>query len=214
MPSITFANLPEDRREIIINAAIEEFSKNSYREASINQICKQSKMAKGSFYQYFSNKLDLYEFIMNTANQIKLEFFSTSLEEFPNLGLFEKIKFLYIKGIEFAYAKPLFAALGTQFSKETDEEAKKRVLNEVDEQAESFFDLLIEKAKEKGEIRKAVSTIAVGGLLRALNQSVYARYVEHIERMDYKGVEQELLTYVEDLMEIVANGVLEIRREE
>ena len=59
LPNATFFNLSYDKKNMIISSAIEEFSKADYNTASINQICKKSSIAKGSFYQYFQDKLDL-----------------------------------------------------------------------------------------------------------------------------------------------------------
>ena len=67
MPKETFFNLPDDKRKLIISSAMQEFSKTNYDTASINQICKKSNIPKGSFYQYFADKLDLYVYIMTLA---------------------------------------------------------------------------------------------------------------------------------------------------
>lgn len=64
MPKATFFNLPSEKRELIISAATQVFSAERYNAASINQICRKAGIAKGSFYQYFDNKLDLYVYIM------------------------------------------------------------------------------------------------------------------------------------------------------
>lgn len=102
MPKETFFNLPRDKRNLIISAAIEEFSKADYNTASINQICKKSNIPKGSFYQYFTDKLDLYVYIMTIAIEEKIKFFSDVISEFPTLTLLEQICLLFLKGLEFA----------------------------------------------------------------------------------------------------------------
>lgn len=60
-------NLPQDKRNLIISAAMNEFSKASYNASSINKICMVSNIPKGSFYQYFEDKLDLYVYTMGLA---------------------------------------------------------------------------------------------------------------------------------------------------
>ena len=54
-----------------------EFSEASYNSASINQICKNQTL-QGSFYQYFTDKLDLYVYIMTSIeeNQVFLQSYS------------------------------------------------------------------------------------------------------------------------------------------
>lgn len=51
------AQFSKDR---ILNAAIKEFSNNSYDAASLNNICNENDLSKGLIYHYFGNKDDLY----------------------------------------------------------------------------------------------------------------------------------------------------------
>jgi AcrR family transcriptional regulator len=64
MPTRTFFALPEERRDRLVREAIAEFSERPYAEASLSQIAQRSKIAKGSFYQYFTDKLDLYRWLV------------------------------------------------------------------------------------------------------------------------------------------------------
>ena len=64
MPTQTFFNLSEEKRNRLIDAAMEEFSEKSLNQASINTIIKNACVSRGSFYQYFENKEDLFFYIM------------------------------------------------------------------------------------------------------------------------------------------------------
>ena len=66
MPNKTFFNLPKDKQVKIINASKIEFSKYSFYDASINRIIKEAEISRGSFYQYFTNKEDLFIFILDS----------------------------------------------------------------------------------------------------------------------------------------------------
>jgi TetR/AcrR family fatty acid metabolism transcriptional regulator len=48
------------RRESIIQAAIEVFSKKDFKTASISEIAQKAGVANGTIYQYFRNKEDLF----------------------------------------------------------------------------------------------------------------------------------------------------------
>ena len=74
MPKKTFFNLPEEKREKIIEMALEEFSKNTFTNASITKIAENAGIAKGSVYQYFSDKKDLYKYIVELSGQKKFEY--------------------------------------------------------------------------------------------------------------------------------------------
>lgn len=69
MPSETFKNLDENKKQRLIKAAIEEFSRVSFSEASINNIINNAKISRGSFYMYFENKDDLFKYILNFHKQ-------------------------------------------------------------------------------------------------------------------------------------------------
>lgn len=63
MPKKTFMNLPESKQKTIFDAAIEEFSQYRFSDASINRIIKVARIPRGSFYQYFSGKEDIYTYM-------------------------------------------------------------------------------------------------------------------------------------------------------
>ena len=75
MPKRTFFALPEERRERLVREAIAEFSERPYAEASLSQIAQRARIPKGSFYQYFKDKLDLYRWLLTEeAPRHKREF--------------------------------------------------------------------------------------------------------------------------------------------
>lgn len=60
MPTKTFFHLPKEKQQRLLDAAKTEFSRASLREASIANIVKLAEIPRGSFYQYFEDKEDLY----------------------------------------------------------------------------------------------------------------------------------------------------------
>ena len=207
MPQETFFNLPEDKRSLIISSAVDEFSKAGYNTASINQICKKSNIAKGSFYQYFKDKLDLYVYIMTLAIKEKVNFFSTAIEESHNLTFIEQFRLLFLKGIEFAKKHPQYAALGEQFSKENDESAKSAVIKEGDKQSEVLFIQMIENAKTKGEIDSSVDSLALSMLLQSLAGAVNKYMLNKFGNIGYEYNEDDVNNFVDSLLHILFNGI-------
>ena len=65
MASQTFLNLPKEKQNMLIMAAIKEFSRVSFEDASINKIIKEVGVPRGSFYMYFVDKRDLYNYIVD-----------------------------------------------------------------------------------------------------------------------------------------------------
>lgn len=69
----TFYNLPEEKRQRIISAVMNEFSSSATEKVSINRIIKAVNISRGSFYQYFDDKVDLVEVLVKTFADISVE---------------------------------------------------------------------------------------------------------------------------------------------
>lgn len=65
MPTSTFFNLPEDKKNKILKAANKEFERVPIEQVSIKNIVESAEIARGSFYQYFEDKEDLFQYIMS-----------------------------------------------------------------------------------------------------------------------------------------------------
>ena len=80
MPTSTFFNLPPPKRERLMRAAVEEFTNRPFNEVSINRIIQAAEIPRGSFYQYFEDKTDLFRFILAYFNQRLEEAILSSLD--------------------------------------------------------------------------------------------------------------------------------------
>ena len=60
----TFLRLPEEKRARVLNAAWDEFTTVSFAKASVNRIIRAAGIPRGSFYQYFEDKSDLFHDLM------------------------------------------------------------------------------------------------------------------------------------------------------
>lgn len=80
MPTDTFFRLPEEKRGRILASAWEEFTAVPYAEASINRIVRASRIPRGSFYQYFADKNDLFLCLIDEIRDEFLDRFHDTLE--------------------------------------------------------------------------------------------------------------------------------------
>ncbi|MEI3613458.1 TetR/AcrR family transcriptional regulator [Pseudogracilibacillus sp. SO30301A] len=81
MPRPTFFNLQEEKQQTLLQAAKKEFTRVSLAEASIANIVKEADIPRGSFYQYFENKQDLYFYLLNEHLKEKREELITNLRK-------------------------------------------------------------------------------------------------------------------------------------
>lgn len=69
MPTPTWERLPQARRIAVREAAEAEFAARGYGHASLNTICREAGISKGSLFQYFPDKADLYAHLADLASQ-------------------------------------------------------------------------------------------------------------------------------------------------
>lgn len=106
MPKSTFYNLSDEKKSRILDAALGEFSVRTFSQASLNQIIKNADIPKGSFYQYFDNKEDLYLYLMEVASKEKIEILRQVNEMNPDADVFEVIMNTTKAYLELGKAKP------------------------------------------------------------------------------------------------------------
>lgn len=106
MPKPTFFNLPEEKRKKIVNAAVDEFAEYGFEAASINRIVANSGIAKGSFYQYFKDKQDVFMHLLSVIEQEKMEFFKDKRPPKGNMDTFQYFRWMIKTGMEFNSAYP------------------------------------------------------------------------------------------------------------
>lgn len=65
MVSTTFLNLDDAKKDRIIQASLDEFAEKSINDASVTSIVRKAEISRGSFYQYFGSKKNLYEYLVS-----------------------------------------------------------------------------------------------------------------------------------------------------
>ena len=111
MPSQTFFNLPKPKREALIKVAIDEFSTLDYNSASISRIVRETGIAKGSFYQYFQDKKDLYLYLLKLISEAKLALLQQTSAPKAKMDFYEYLSWLFDISIYFDKTHPVLSRL-------------------------------------------------------------------------------------------------------
>ncbi|HLQ96581.1 MAG TPA: TetR/AcrR family transcriptional regulator [Pseudogracilibacillus sp.] len=86
----TFFNLNTSKQEKIINAAFQEFAATGYDKASTNSIVQEATISKGSLFNYFHNKKDLYVYLIDYSLQVVEEIYNQI--DFQETDIFKRIE--------------------------------------------------------------------------------------------------------------------------
>ncbi|MBU9744860.1 TetR/AcrR family transcriptional regulator [Lachnospiraceae bacterium ASD3451] len=200
MPTSTFENLPPPKKERIIEAAIDEFARYRYSDASINRIVKAAGIPRGSFYQYFSGKEDLYMLILDKIGHEKLEIFSRYPKPSGDITFFEAA-LASIPGIlEWIELCPRYNQIGMLMAQD-DSEFIRRIVGQMGRSQSEVLEYL-RQDQRKGLVRKDVDLDLVIEMILPLATSLLQDFYS-------KGGREEALEKIKQVFEILIYGIAE-----
>jgi AcrR family transcriptional regulator len=83
--------LDSEKRDRIINSALEDFSRNSYEKASTNNIVKNAGISKGLLFHYFKSKQGLYDYLEKFVFQKMMDVILEEID-WNETDIFNRIK--------------------------------------------------------------------------------------------------------------------------
>ena len=178
MPKPTFAKLPPAKRQDIIDLAVAEFAEHPYRVASLSRIVARVGIAKGSIYQYFENKQELYLFILDYAAQRQLELLRAQTPPDPEIGFFALLRWQMQSSVQVGLAAPLLTRL--IYRAVTDElPFRDEVTHRLQSAGEAHLQALLARGVERGEINPALdlelAAFVLGRLMANLHDLIVQR---------------------------------------
>lgn len=163
MPTRTFLNLSKDKQERIMKAAIEEFSKRNLDDANLSNIISAAGISRGSWYQYFTSKGDLYVHLFETLRNMRADFVK------PAYGLYKKEPFLdffkafYLLDSEYLLRRPQHIELGKHLYT-CDNNISRGLIQRLQTKYRETFLIAIEFDKDRGLIRRDIDSIVLAEL--------------------------------------------------
>ncbi len=206
MPTQTFLNLPDGKKQRIIQAGIDEFSMYSFDNSNIARIVKNADIPRGSFYQYFENIKDLYRYIFIIIGERKLEYLEHVTKKRDKLGVFGVITELYRAGIKFAYENPKLAQIGNRFYKE-DDNLRQEILASFEHKTKTYFENLIKEGQMKGEIDKKIDPKVASYIFFIFNINIIDLFLAENTYEDLINDPDKFLSLVDKVLYIIENGM-------
>jgi len=203
LPTTTFFNLPEEKKKRVINAAVDEFAQNGYTKSSITRMVNKAQIAKGSFYQYFEDKEDLYRHILKKAVEKKFKYVQKELNDYEGDDFFEYWRRLNIAGLKYAEDNIKLAEVASDIVKNKDQKFYRSIIDEYKNLGEGMFERLLKKAVEAGQVRKDINITYTAGLLYRASFFITDYF---FEKKDIKQLD-EFIPLIDNLIEIIQYGI-------
>ncbi len=210
MPKTTFANLPEAKRQAITTIALEEFAANPYQAVSISRIVARAQIAKGSFYQYFEDKKDLYFHLLNLGLEEKASLFKTLRPDDTSLKLFPYLRWLFEAAVQFELQHPLYATLAYRAFYEESTQLDD-LSDRVKQGGSAFFNDLLAQGITHDDVAPWVDTEMAAFILRLIFFQLSAYLMKRVDQLDARHPDvlasNEAQQLFDNLMEIIEGGM-------
>lgn len=158
-----FHNLHAEKRTKIRNAAIKEFVHNGFEKASTNEIVKNANISKGSLFNYFHSKKDLYVYLIEYGIQVIESFYDQI--DLSETDLFKRIENIGLQKLHVHQSFPhVFDFLASSIQEEAAEVKdviKQKVDPVYDKGTEKIYkNIDYSKFREDIDIEKAIEIMA------------------------------------------------------
>ncbi len=198
MPTVTWARVDPARRVAVIEAAEAEFAAHGFSRGSLNVIARRAEVAKGSLFQYFADKRDLYAFIAEIGCQRVRTYMEARIRALdPSRPFFEFLTDLLDDWVGYFADHPRERALHAAASFEVDADARISVRSVIHRHYLDVLRPLVRDARARGHLHPDADTDALLSLLLMifphLALAPYVRGVDPILGLDEPTPEQPAL---------------------
>jgi TetR/AcrR family transcriptional regulator len=164
----TFLNLPEAKQEKILDAALAEFADKGYEQASVNVMVSTSGIAKGSLYQYFTDKKGIFLYIFDFAISRVRRTLVKVKEETAGEDFFTRLEKSLLTGVDFIRRHPRIYNVYLKILFDQRVPEREKLLKAVRQFAADYLGSLVRQGVTRGEIRADLPEPTVIFLLDAL----------------------------------------------
>lgn len=161
-------DLKEAKRELIVKAAVEVFSTRGYHNATMSEIASVAGIGKGTIYEYFPSKLQLFQQMLEKGIHTYYATFDT--EELQRKSVQERLRIILEGHIKFCRQQSRLTKLFFWETGIQDEEVKEWMLQMRKEKEKRLQELLADGIKS-GELRDHdpyIMAFMVSGIIGAV----------------------------------------------
>jgi len=166
MPTSTWFRLDVAKRNRVLHAAMREFGENGYSTGSLNTIAREAGIAKGSLFQYFTDKLEFFAYVCDeTSRRIREEMerriAAIDLDQPVDEWLFDA----FCEWTEYMADHPLERGVTAATNFELDNNVRAVVRDTANQHYLQVIHPVLELWKERGDIRPDADLDILASLL-------------------------------------------------
>jgi TetR/AcrR family fatty acid metabolism transcriptional regulator len=185
------------KRQLIIDGAIEVFSRKGFQDSTISEIAQKANVAEGTIYQYFRNKEDLFFSI--PIDKTKQFYGELELHLQGIHGAINKIRkfvwyYLYHLQVNPGYARALMLEMRVNRNF-----AQGKAFKSTRPLTERILKI-IEEGQQEGVLRRDINMYLIRHLILGILEHLVTRWL-------LRGEKYDLLSQHNDVSELILQGI-------
>lgn len=201
MPSKTFINLPQAKQDKVLNAAIECIKESGYDKTTISHVVQRANIPRGSFYQYFRDKFDLYDYLFELIQTKKMAYFKDVIAKLDNQAFVDLYEDIVLAGLRFARENTDAFMLGYHLYKASDATVE-TLWKSMEKRGIEAYETFLFSDQKNGFIKADINITVVAKLLYHFNT------VELLKMVYNNESEAEILDLTHQTIQVIKYGVL------
>ena len=185
----------ENKREHILKAAIDLFTRKGFEKTSVESITRKSKIAKGTFYNFFDKKEDVLLYFLD--KEISKSVVEIERKMSAQKTIADKLELLIATYIKYIFPNKEFGKVLM----------KERVVkigtgcNQNELNLVHTVSLLIDGSKQKGELKRSIDSQRMAEMIFA----IYTMYVIYWINGFIK-TKQQCVARISEVICLILNG--------
>lgn len=200
MPKETFNKIPEEKRERLMLEAAKLFAEKGFNETDMNGLARNAGVSKGSLYDYFDSKTDLYLHVCRDGLERSRNAVYGGMDE--SWDLYTQVERMFLNGVEFALKRPEYVALYLNIASSGMERFAEELSKEVEQYTAEHLKGLIQAGIDRGIVRSDIDVNLTAFLINSL-------YIMFVVSLVSRHFQIRIKEYLDMETDITAGSVRE-----
>jgi TetR/AcrR family transcriptional regulator len=204
MPKHTFDQLSPSKKERVLTAAAQLFAERGFARTDMAEVAVRAGVAKGSLYNYFESKDDLYLHVCRDGLERSRQAVYDGLE--PEWDVFRQIDHIFRQGVSFALTRPEYIRLYLNISAAGGDRFADELTLEVERHTADYLKKIITDGIHCGLVRPNLDVNMAAFLINSL----YIMFVISLVSGHYRIRMKGYLKIEGELNELTIEGRLQM----
>jgi len=166
MPKSTFSKISEEKQDRVLTEAARLFAERGFAQSDMAQIAARANVSKGSLYDYFESKEDLYISVCRDALRRSRAAVYGGIN--PEWDIYRQVDHIFCRGAVFCLAHPQYVQMYLQITSPGMEVFANELTREVEGYTADHLKSLIRHGIQKGIVRRDIDINLTAFLINTL----------------------------------------------